>query len=384
MEERGFETRENAPVWFECIDVAVGNAAIQVGRDVLDVLRRLAVDVAWQVEVELIFLDLRKAHQARVLGDVELPGKDIDDLVDVLSAQAVLGAVLHVATAGVDHEDALARVGVLLIDDDDAGAFAGALQGADDVQQVGVVALPGGRHAEGLEAFVGVVGRVETGAPALVAKGRIGDHIVEGLERVAVLELGIGQRIALYNERRGVVVQDHVHARQTAGRVIHGGSAGGPGVADAENLRNHPAHLGRGVELALAFAALGGEVAHQIFVGIAQDIIAIGAVPGKVEGRVLEDSDEVGEAIHHLLAAAELGGVIEVREVGQPVGISQRGDDLLVDLVADVRLALERHHVLEAGARGDDDGSEMTRRLFVAEVLATFNGALADRHSVHV
>ena len=46
---------------------------------------------------------------------------------------------------------------------------------------------------------------------------RIGDDVVEGLERVAVLELGIGQRVALHDERGGVVVQDHVHAGEAAG-----------------------------------------------------------------------------------------------------------------------------------------------------------------------
>ena len=35
--------------------------------------------------------------------------EDVDDLVDVLLAQAVLGAILHEALAGVDHEDAPAR-----------------------------------------------------------------------------------------------------------------------------------------------------------------------------------------------------------------------------------------------------------------------------------
>ena len=117
--------------------------------------------------------------------------------MDVLGAQAVLGTVLHEAAAGVDHEDALAGLGVLLVDDDDAGgdagavkqvrgqaddaldvapaderaadvglgiaaeqhavrqdarALAGAFQRADDMQQIGVVALLAGRRAEGLEA----------------------------------------------------------------------------------------------------------------------------------------------------------------------------------------------------------------------------------------
>ena len=398
---------------------------LQVALDVLHVLGLLAVDVARQIEVELVLLDLLDADHAGVFGDFEPPVEDIDDPVDVLGAEAVLGAVLHEARAGVDHEDALAGVGVLLVDDDDAGgdagavkevggqaddaldvaladqgaadvglgvaaeqhavrqdarAFAGALERADDVQQVGVVALLGGRRAEGLEAVVGIVERIEAGAPALVAERRIGDDVVEGLERVAVLELGIGQRVALHDERRGVVVQDHVHAGQAAGggvlflpverdggaglvahlqqqragaagRVVDGGGGGGLRVADAEDLRHDAADLGGRVELALALAALGGEVPHQVFVGVAQDVVALGAVLGEVERRVLEDGDEVGEPVHHLLAAAELGGVVEVRHVGQLVGIGQRGDDLLVDLVADVGLALERDHVLEAGAR---------------------------------
>ena len=48
--------------------------------------------------------------------------------MDVHAAQAVLGAILHEARAGVDHEDAFAGVGVLLVDDDDAGGDAGAVK----------------------------------------------------------------------------------------------------------------------------------------------------------------------------------------------------------------------------------------------------------------
>ena len=254
--------RADVPVALQGIDIGDGDAALQVALDVLEVLGLLAVDVARQVEVEIVLLDLLEADHARVFREFEPLVEDIDDLVDVLGAEAVLGAVLHEAAAGVDHEDALAGVGVLLVDDDDAGgnagavkevggqaddaldvaladevaadvglgiaaeqhavrqnarALAGALERADDVQEVGVVALLAGRRAEGLEALVGVVERIEAGAPALVGEGRIGDDVVEGLERVAVLELGIGQRVALHDERGGVVVQDHVHAGEAAG-----------------------------------------------------------------------------------------------------------------------------------------------------------------------
>ena len=137
-----------------------------------------------------------------------------------------------------------------------------------------------------------------------------------------------------------------------ARRIIDGGVVGGVGVADAENLRDDAADLGGRVELALALAALGGEVPHEILVGVAEKVVAIGAVLREIERRVLEDGDEVGEALHHLLAAAELVRVVEVRHVGQIVRLRERAEDLLVDLVADVGLALERDHVGEARAFG--------------------------------
>ena len=55
------------------------------------------------------------------------------------------------------------------------------------------------------------------------------------------------------------------------------------------------------VELPLALAALGGEVPHEILVGIAEDVVVLGAVLREVERGVLEDGDEVGEALDHRL-----------------------------------------------------------------------------------
>ena len=87
---------------------------------------------------------------------------------------------------------------------------------ADDVQQVGVVALLLRRHAPG-EALEGVVRRGEAGAPGLVGERRIGDDVVVGAELLAVLELGSGQRVAREDVGRREVVQDHVHAGETGG-----------------------------------------------------------------------------------------------------------------------------------------------------------------------
>ena len=258
-----------------------------------------------------------------------------------------------------------------------------------------------GGDAEVPEAVEGVVQRVEAGAPALVAERDIGGDVVEGLEPTvptAVPELGIGEGVALHDQRDGVVVQDHVHAGQgaggrvlflpvegdrgarlvgdleqqgpgAAGGVVDRGVGAGLGGADAENLGDDPADLGGGEELPLALAALDGEVPHQVFVGVAEDVVALGPVPGEVQRLVLEDGDEVGEPLHHLLAGPELGGVVEVRQVGQLVGVGQGGEDALVDLVADVGLALQRHHVLEARARRDGDGGVGQAGVLVADVL---------------
>ncbi len=82
---------------------------------------------------------------------------------------------------------------------------------------------------------------------------------------------------------------------------------------------------------------------HQVFVGVAQNVIVLGAVLGKVEFWLLEDADEIGQTIDHRLAFTELVRIIEVGEVaaGKPrVGLDQRLDHLRIDLVADVALPL--------------------------------------------
>ena len=51
------------------------------------------------------------------------------------------------------------------------------------------------------------------------------------------------------------------------------------------------------VELPLALAALGGEVPHEVFVGVAEDVVVLGAVLREIERGLLEDGDQVGEAL---------------------------------------------------------------------------------------
>ena len=186
--------------------------------------------------------------------------------MDVLGAQTVLVAVLEEALAGVNHEDAGASVSLLLVDDQDAGwdagaveqvggqadealeqaapdelaadsgllvatkqdavgqddrALAGALERGDEMEEEGVIAVLG-RGDTVLEALVGVVGRIKTAGPGFGREGGIGHGEVEGLEAAgAVREVRGGQGVALPQFRGFVVVQDHVHPRQRPGGVVH-------------------------------------------------------------------------------------------------------------------------------------------------------------------
>ena len=264
--------------------------------------------------------------------------------------------------------------------------LAAAFERGKDVQQKGVVAIFLRRDAEG-ETTIEVVGRIEAVAPRLGGERGIGDGKIEGLERaVGLLEIRSGKRVVLPDFRRGAIVEDHVHPGERLGGVVHflavdgevqplralgfvvglekqrtgtargvvDGLAGAGRAADADDLGHDARNLRRGVKLALALARLGGEVAHQVFIGVAQKVIAFGAIAPEIKGWRVENGNQVGEAVHHVLALAELVGVIEVRNINHPlevVRVSQFADDF-VDLVADFFVALERDHIRKTAALG--------------------------------
>ena len=197
---------------------------------------------------------------------------------------------------------------------------------------------------------------------------------------------------------RGLVpVQDHVHPRQRPRGVVHllavdgdaagrlvGGleqqrarAAGGvvDGLvlpcagADGDHLRDDARHLGGRVELALALARLGGEVPHQVLVGIAEQVVALRPVAPEVEP--LEDGDQLRQPVLHLLARAEPAVVVEVGLIDdalEVVGLGERRDDG-VDALADVLGALQRRDVGEAAARGHVDERVGAAGVPVGDVL---------------
>src|SRR5690606_10133170 len=91
--------------------------------------------------------------------------------------------------------------------------------------------------------------------------------------RRAVLLLSIKRELGVrfvghFQEQRTGTARGIVNSR--AGRGLRG--------ADAKNLSNDATDLCRSVELSFALAALGGEVPHQVFVGIAKDVVTVGTV----------------------------------------------------------------------------------------------------------
>ena len=194
-----------------------------------------------------------------------------------------------------------------------------------------------------------------------------------------------------------MAVQYEIHARQRPGRVVHllaidgdaarrlvsrleqqrartaGGIVDGlilAGVrADADHLCHDPRDFCRGIELPLALAGLGGEVPHEVLVGVAEEIVAADAVGAEVEP--LEDGDELRKPVLHFLAGAKLAFVVEVGLVDDAlefVGFGKLADDL-VDPVADFLVALEFRHVVETTAVRHFDERVRVARVLVRDVL---------------
>ena len=66
LEQRLLKLGAHSPVAIEGLDVRFGDTALQVASDVLQVFGLLAVDVARQVQVEIVLFDFLKWYQPRV------------------------------------------------------------------------------------------------------------------------------------------------------------------------------------------------------------------------------------------------------------------------------------------------------------------------------
>jgi hypothetical protein len=110
-------------------------------------------------------------------------------------------------------------------------------------------------------------------------------------------------------------------------------------------------------------------VPHQVLVGVAKQVVALSSRATEVE--VIEDGDELGEAVLHLLALAELLLVVEVGlvdDVAQPVGFGELGD-VLIDRSPISLSPLSGEHVIEGTASRYIDQTIWIRLGFVGDKL---------------
>ena len=234
-------------------DLGHGHAAVQVGAHVVRLGRRRVVHIAADVAVAVFGQDLGIRHAARV-GRHVLPGAEhVHDLVDVFRPQVVLCLPFAVFAVGVDEQGVVARRAACLVQHQDAGRDAGA------VEQVGrqpdhrfehttfqkqathlalfatpeqhavrhhgsqlAVGLEGGQHVlhehqVGLLALLGQPHReaareLDLLLDVILAEGRVGQHAVEAPELAVLFQvLGLAQGVLLTDVGIRDAVQQHVH-----------------------------------------------------------------------------------------------------------------------------------------------------------------------------
>src|SRR5262249_42609599 len=122
------QLRTDFPVGLKGVNIRHWNTALEVALDILNVLNLLAINVARDIKIEVVLLDLVVGDHARIAGHFEAAVEDINDLVNVHAAETVLVAVLEVAPASIDHKDTLAAKGIALVNDDDAGRNTSAIE----------------------------------------------------------------------------------------------------------------------------------------------------------------------------------------------------------------------------------------------------------------
>jgi len=84
---------------------------------------------------------------------------------------------------------------------------------------------------------------------------------------------------------------------------------------NTNHLGHDAADFRWGIKLALAPAALAGEVPHQVLVGIAQEIVVVGAILGEIQRWGVKNVDEVTEPLNLVLAVTQFVGVVKIGEV---------------------------------------------------------------------
>ena len=117
---------------------------------------------------------------------------------------------------------------------------------------------------------------------------------------------------------------------------------------------------------------------HEKLISIAENVVVVRPVLGKVQAWIFKDGNKIGETFDHRLTLAQLVRVVKVREVGAckaGICVDERLNDLGVDLAADVTRSFQGHHVCETGTRWNSD-----RRLEVVGVAVLVRDIFDKQH----
>lgn len=289
-------------------------------------------------------------------GAIEQVRRKADDTLDVFRAQHGKPDGLFSVAAEQDsmrHDDASLTRGI---------------QGFQHMQEPGIITILFRRNTKAIKTLEWICRGFQSVTPVLIGKRRIHNHKVEAAQLTEIIcELRVGQGIALQNGTGSLLMEDEVHPGQAGCGVIlakngHDGIAvfanrcfvcspdeqaaaacgrivdspilirRGGDITNADQARNDAGHLAGRIELALALTGFLRELHHEVFVGVADNVVTAGAVSTEINIRILEDANQTGHFIDQFFSGTQFLRIIEA-DIGQGSLEMVVFQELLQDLI---------------------------------------------------
>ena len=127
-EECAAETGHHFPEFRESVDITVRNTPLEMRLNVLKVFGIRAIDIARDIQIEIVTRNFRIRHETGVSGDLGLAGIRVNDLVDVALAETVFVAVFDETARRVDHENRTSGTSLGFVQHNNRGRNTGAIE----------------------------------------------------------------------------------------------------------------------------------------------------------------------------------------------------------------------------------------------------------------